>query len=131
MAAAHLLRRAGVAFNTLTCVHRFNARRPLDVYRFLRGELDSRRIQFIPVVQIKGFETIAPGQWDASRLPVIGSPQARPGAPGSIVTDWSVDPDDYGYFLSRVFDEWLRKDVGLVLVNHIETLVSQHAGLGP
>ena len=130
MAAARLLRKAGVAFNTLTCVHRFNARRPLDVYRFLRSELDSRTIQFIPIVQIKGFETTAPGKWDASRLPVLGSPQARPGAPDSIVTDWSVDPDDYGYFLSRVFDEWLRKDIGRVLVNHIETLVSQHAGLG-
>jgi len=41
MAAANLLRRKGVPFNTLTCVHRFNASRPLDVYRFLRRELDS------------------------------------------------------------------------------------------
>ncbi len=130
MAAARLLRQTGVPFNTLTCVHRYNATRPLDVYRFLRSELDSRTIQFIPIVQIKGFETTAPAAWDTSRLPVIGTPQARPGHPDSIVTDWSVDPDDYGYFLSRVFDEWLRKDIGRVLVNHIETLVSQHAGLG-
>jgi uncharacterized protein len=129
MAAANLLRKAGVRFNTLTCVHRENARNPLDVYRFLRHELDSTYIQFIPIVQIKGFETTAPQAWDPSRLPVLGSPEARPGHANSIVTDWSVDPDDYGYFLSRVFDEWRRKDFGRVLVNHIETLVAQHLGL--
>ena len=131
MAAARLLQKARVRFNTLTCVHRLNATRPLDVYRFLRSELDSQTIQFIPIVQIKGFETTAPAKWDVARLPVLGSPQARPGHPDSIVTDWSVDPEDYGYFLSRVFDEWLRKDVGRVLVNHIETLIAQHAGLAP
>ena len=55
---------------------------------------------------------------------------AGPGHPNSIVTDWSVDPDDYGYFLSRVFDRWASRDVGKILVNHFETLVSQHLGRG-
>lgn len=131
MAAALLLRRFGVPFNTLTCVHRFNASRPLDVYRFLRREIGATHIQFIPIVQAKGFEKTAPQHWDPARLPIVGSPASRPGHPDSIVTDWSVDPDEYGYFLTRVFDEWLRKDFGRVLVNHIETLVSQHVGLGP
>jgi uncharacterized protein len=131
MAAATLLRRVGVQFNTLTCVHRFNASRPLDVYRFLRRELDSTRIQFLPIVQAKDFETRGPQNRDAGTLPIVGTPAARPGNPDSIVTDWSVDPDEYGYFLSRVFDEWRRKDFGRVLVNHIETLVAQHVGLPP
>ena len=129
MAAAKLLRKSGVRFNTLTCVHRQNASRPLDVYRFLRNELDSTYIQFIPIVQLKEFETTAPQKWDESRLPIVGSPEARPGHPNSVVTDWSVDPEEYGYFLSRVFDEWRRKDLGKVLVNHFETLVAQHMGL--
>jgi uncharacterized protein len=129
MSAANLLRRFGVRFNTLTCVHHFNASKPLDVYRFLRRELDSTYIQFIPIVQVKGFETTAPQTWDAARLPIVGSPEARPDHPGSVVTDWSVDPEEYGYFLSRVFDEWRRKDLGKVLVNHFETLVAQHLGL--
>ena len=50
LAAARRLQRAGVPFNTLTCVHRFNASRPLDVYRFLRRELGSTYLQFIPIV---------------------------------------------------------------------------------
>jgi len=129
MAAANLLRKHGVRFNTLTCVHKYNASRPLDVYRFLRRELNSTYIQFIPIVQASDFETTAPQTRDQSRLPIIGSPEAHPDHPDSVVTDWSVDPDRYGYFLSRVFDEWVRKDLGKVLVNHFESLVAQHLGL--
>src|SRR5512139_1184598 len=73
-AAATLLRRFGVPFNTLTCVNRFNASRPLDVYRFLRRELGSTYLQFIPIVEHNGFETTAPDTWDVTRLPVVGSP---------------------------------------------------------
>ena len=127
--AAKLLKRCGVPFNTLTCVHRFNAKRPLDVYRFLRREIGSTYIQFIPIVEHKSFEQTAPQRWDSNNLPRVGDPAARPGDPQSIVTDWSVDPEDYGYFLCRVFDEWLNKDVGKVLVNHFETLVAQHLGM--
>jgi uncharacterized protein len=128
--AARLLKEHGVPFNTLTCVHRLNARRPLDVYRFLRRELGSTYLQFIPIVEYRGFERVAPHRWDASKLPMDGDTVARPGHPDSIVTDWSVDPDDWGYFLCRVFDEWRNRDIGKVLVNHCETLVSQHLGLG-
>ena len=62
-------------------------------------------------------------------LPIVGSPRARPDHPNSSVTDWSVDAEECGYFLCSVFDEWRRKDLGKVLVNHFETLVSQHMGL--
>lgn len=129
MSAAMLLRRFGVPFNTLTCVHRLNASKPLDVYRFLRRELDATYIQFIPIVQLKAFKTTAPQKWDDAQLPKVGSPEAHPDHPDSIVTDWSVVPEEYGYFLSRVFDEWRRKDLGKVLVNHFETLVAQHLEL--
>jgi uncharacterized protein len=128
VAAARLLRRFGVPFNTLTCVHRYNASRPLDVYRFLRRELGSTYLQFIPIVEPNGFETTAPQHWDASRLPVVGSARARPGHPDSVVTPWSVDADEYGRFLSKVWDEWLARDLGKVLVNFCETLVAQHLG---
>ena len=124
--AAMLLKRFDVPFNTLTCVNRLNAKHPLDVYRFLRRELNSTYIQFIPIVEYKGYETNAPQTRDPENLPKDGSPEACPGHPNSIVTDWSVDPYDYGDFLIRVFDEWYKHDVGKVLVNHFETLVAQH-----
>lgn len=128
-AAAKLLQRFDVPFNTLTCVHRFNGRRPLDVYRFLRQELNSNFIQFIPIVEHRQFERVAPQTWNDRELPRDGDPEAKPGHPQSIVTDWSVDPDDWGYFLCKVFDRWLSQDVGKVMVNHFETLVAQHLGL--
>ena len=129
MAAANLLRKFGVRFNTLTCVHRLNASRPLDVYRFLRRELDATYIQFIPIVQLKGFETTAPQTWDPSGLPMAGSPEARPDHPNSVVTDWSVDPAEYGYFLCRVFDEWRRKDLGEGARQPLRDACAQHMGL--
>jgi uncharacterized protein len=99
------------------------------VYRFLRQELNSAYIQFIPIVEHKTFERAAPQTWDPAQLPKDGEPEARPGHPDSIVTEWSVDPDDWGYFLCRVFDRWLSQDIGKVMVNHFETLVAQHLGL--
>ncbi len=123
------LRRYGVPFNTLTCVHRYNAQHPLDVYRFLRRELGSNYLQFIPIVEPRSFETTAPGHGDASQSPQVGTPRAKPDHPLSIVTPWSVDPDEYGHFLCKVWDEWISRDLGKVLVNFCETLVVQHMGM--
>jgi uncharacterized protein len=128
-AAARLLKRYGVPFNTLSCIHRYNARRPLDVYRFLRREVGALRGQFIPIVEHRGFERTAPQTWDPAKLPCDGDPRARPGRPDSVVTDWSVDPDDWGYFLCKIFDEWRNRDIGKFYVNLFETLVAQHMGM--
>ena len=118
-------------FNTLTCVNRFNARRPLDVYRFLRNEVGSTYMQFIPIVEYKGFEKTAPHKWNNDALPTDGDPEARPGHPefhrdrlvGGSRTTGAIS-------CARSLIEWRRNDVGKVLVNHFETLVSQHLGLG-
>lgn len=126
--AAARMRKHGVPFNTLTCVHAGNAKRPLDVYRFLRREIGSTRLQFIPIVEPRTFETVAPGT-TPENMPVIGSPQARPGSPDSIVTDWSVDPDDWGAFLCKVFDEWHGRDRGKAFVYYFESAVAQWMGL--
>ncbi|MGF6372760.1 uncharacterized protein OKW40_005576 [Paraburkholderia sp. RAU6.4a] len=123
-----LLKKHGLRFNTLTVVNRLNAKRPVDVYRFLRNEIDSTYIQFIPCVEPNNFHSVAPQHWPAESMPMLGSAAAKPGQPDSVVTEWSVDPDDWGYFLSRTFDEWYRKDAGRVLVNLFETAVVQTLG---
>ena len=91
-ASAKLLKKHGVKFNTLTVVNRLNVKRPLNVYRFLTREIGSTYVQLIPCVEPKEFRTTAPQHWDPADLPVIGTPAARPGTPGAIVTDWSVLP---------------------------------------
>lgn len=91
-----------VDYNVLTAVSRQNARHPLQVYRYLRG-LGVEHIQFIPVV-----ERLLPDGM------LAGPP--TPGDDGLAVAPWSVTPREYGRFLTGVFDEWLRHDVGGVFI---------------
>jgi len=128
MEAAALLRRHGVPFNTLTAVNRDNAREPLAVYRFLRDRVGSTLMQFIPVVEPRGFERTPPQHWPPEEMPTLGSWRAKPGAAESAVTDWSVDPDDWGTFLRVIFDEWHRRDVGKVWVYLFESAVYAAGG---
>jgi uncharacterized protein len=128
-ASSQMLHRHGVPFNTLSVINRVSARKPLDVYRFLKNEVRPRQMQFIPCVEPKVFHRIAPQKWDPATLPVQDSPAAHPGHPDSVVTDWSIDPDDWGYFLSKVWDDWYRRDIGKVFVNHFETAVAQWRGM--
>ena len=125
---AKLLRKHGVNFATLSCVNRLTAKHPLEVYRFLRDKIGSRRMQFIPIVEPIGFRQVAPQRWDVRFMPVLGSPHARPGTNESFVEEWSVDPEDWGDFLCAVFDEWYQKDLGLIYVNYFEAAVETWMG---
>ena len=127
-AASQLLHRYGVPFNSLSVINRYSARRPVDVYRFLKNEVRPRQMQFIPCVEPTDFQQVAPQTWDPGTLPPFDSPAAHPGNRGSIVTDWSVDPDDWGYFLCKAWDDWYRRDIGKVFVNLFETAVAQWMG---
>jgi uncharacterized protein len=129
VAAARLLRKHGVPFNALCVVNRENAKFPLDVYRFLTRELGAKRVQLIACVEPKVFRDVAPQHWEPAQLPVVGTPQAKPGAPDSVVTDWSVDPEDWGAFLCKVWDDWHSRDCGKVHVDLFETAVAQSLGL--
>lgn len=101
MAGLEILKKYRVEFNTLTCIQRENSYRPLEVYRFLK-EIGSNFMQFIPIAERKpGF----PGAADESHR-----------GDSSPVTDWSVEPLQYGKFLAEVFDEWVRNDVGRYFV---------------
>jgi uncharacterized protein len=109
-------------------VNHLTAKHPLEVYRFLRDEIGSKRMQFIPIVEPVGFRQVAPQRWDERFMPMLGAPEARPGNPGSIVEDWCVDPEDWGEFLCRVFDEWYRKDLGQIYVNYFDAAVETWMG---
>ncbi len=130
MAAVARLHKHDIRFNALCVVNRQNARRPIDVYRFLRDEVRPYIIQFIPAVERTNFNAVAPGYWNADELPLMGDTKAKPGQVDSIVTDWSVDPDDWGYFLTRIWDEWLKRDVGRIFVDQFENVISQLSGDG-
>ena len=128
MKAVALLRQYDVKFNALVTVNRHNVKYPIEVYRFLVDELKVSYIQFTPVVEPKNFKSAAPQFFNDSAVPFLGSPEARPGNVMSIVTDWSVDPDDWGNFLKVTFEEWINNDLGRVMVNLFETAVAQTMG---
>jgi uncharacterized protein len=129
VAAARLLQKHRVPFNALCVVNRDNAKYPVDVYRFLTRDLGARRVQFIPCVEPKGSGGVSPQRRDQALAPVVHTPEAAPGAPESVVTEWSVDPVDWGRFLCKTWDEWYRRDYGKVHVDLFETAVAQSMGL--
>lgn len=128
-AAAEKLKKAEIPFAALCVVNRQNAKYPKDVYRFLVDTIGTWRIQFNPAVEPQSFKNEAPGKISTQLTPVQDSARSHPGHPLSIVTDWSVDPDDYGDFLCGVWDEWLKTDFGRIHVNLFETAVAQSAGM--
>ena len=112
------LKKHGVEFNTLTVVNRKNSYHPQKVYRFLK-EIGSKYLQFIPVVEQQASTP------DLNGL-VLLKPYARQ---ETQVSEWSVEPLQFGKFLSLVFDEWVREDVGRVFVQAFDVALESWAGL--
>ncbi|MDW8122458.1 MAG: anaerobic sulfatase maturase [Armatimonadota bacterium] len=101
--ALKLLQKHQVNYNILCVVNRINGDHPLRVYRFFKEE-GVQFIQFIPAVEKK---------------------------PGGGVTDWTVRPDQWSNFLCRIFDEWVRHDVGHIFVQHFDVALEAWLGMEP
>ena len=123
--ALNLLRKHGTEFNVLTCVTKESAKKPLDVYRFLK-EHGVRFVQFIPVVERTPDTTSKRLGLKLSSPPLIDRDECS-----GTVTPWSVDPSDYGNFLISIFDEWVKKDVGSVFIMNFEWALAAWLGLSP
>jgi len=111
MRGLHLLQKHGVEYNILTAVNRVNGDQPLEVYRFLRDEAGTDWMQFIPVVE---------------RINADGRTLYQE---GTTVSERSVRPEQFGRFLSTIFDEWVRRDVGTVFVQTFEAALSNWLGV--
>ena len=97
-----LLQKHGVEYNILTTVNHINADHPVEVYRYLRDEVGTKWIQFIPVI-----ERMNPDGLNLIQL-------------GDQVSPRSVRPEQFGRFLIQVFDEWVHNDVGQIFVQTFE-----------
>jgi uncharacterized protein len=128
MRAARLMQKHEVAFNVLTTVHAGNGDQPLEVYRFLRDELGTRFIQLIPIVE-RATPEILPlanlGWGDAQRTRPLYTLE------GNLVTERSIRSAQWGEFLIRIFDEWVRRDVGTVFVNMFDAALASWVGAPP
>jgi uncharacterized protein len=119
-----LLKKHGVEFNTLTVVNRVNSKKPLEVYRFLK-EIGSGFIQFIPLV-----ERLADAEAIHLGLNLAVPPRVDEEGVRLPVTEWSVEPEQYGKFLTAIFDEWVKRDVGSVFVQLFDVALGNWMGMG-
>lgn len=115
--------RHDVEFNTLTVVGRHNVDAAEPVYRFLTG-IGSRYLQFIPIVERANDNR-------SHNLAGPSKPASNHVNNPIPVTNWSVNPEGYGDFMVRIFDRWVRRDVGEVFVQTFDEMLSAwHTGRG-
>jgi uncharacterized protein len=101
--AFRLLRRYRVPCDVLCVVHAANARHPGEVYRFFK-DIGATCVGFLPLVE-------------------------RRGDPASGVGDATVPADALGSFLCAVFDEWVRNDIGRIMIQNIDEAARPLRGL--
>lgn len=123
--AWNILNEHGVDVNILTTVNAANADHPLELYRYFRDDLRVQYMQFIPIVERSTAEMLplANEGWGerAGNRPLYI--QA-----GNLVTERSVKPEQYGKFLSEIFDEWVLHDVGNIFVINFDASLANWLG---
>ncbi|MEH7094430.1 anaerobic sulfatase maturase [Neobacillus vireti] len=123
LAALNLLKEYEIPFNVLVSVTRESSRKPLEVYHFLKNQ-GVEFIQFNPIIERTPDEMAVK----------IGLRHATPQANHAegqkdLVTDFSVEQGAFGNFLTEIFDEWVRNDVGTVHVMNFEWALESWLGL--
>jgi uncharacterized protein len=94
MQAYRLLRQHKISVDLLCVIHDRNVREPLAVYRFFK-EMKVQYISFIPLVE-------------------------RDNSGEDALTGRTVPADAFGVFLCDVFEEWVRQDMGRIIVQIFE-----------
>lgn len=128
MNAVELLHKHKVSFATLTCINNITSRDPLSVYRFLRDEVRSTQLQFIPIVEKKDFHITAPQTSSHQEQLKQGDKRLIPGNKNSIVESWCVSDEAWGNFLIEIFNEWIKNDLGKISVPYFDACVESWRG---
>ena len=123
--ALKLMQKHRIDVNVLAAVTRESSKHPLEIYRFFR-EANVRFIQFIPVV-----ERNADPKARQLGIPLAVPPSITQVETSTAVTPWSVKPHQFGEFLIRIYDEWIRHDVGEIFVMNFEWSLGAWAGTRP
>jgi len=118
MRGISFLKKHQVEFNTLTVVQKDNAQHPLEVYSFLK-EVGSGFMQFIPIVE-RNNPTNTNLKFAHPQIASVDN-----------VTDWSIQPEQYGEYLCAIFDEWVQKDVGIYYVQIFDVALEAWVGYNP
>lgn len=113
IAAIERLKSYQVEFNTLTVINNVNVHYPLEVYHFLKS-IGSKHMQFIELLET-GTPNIDFSGHSENTFRII---------------DFSVPPTAYGKFMSTIFMQWVKNDVGEIFIRQFESFVSRFWGMG-
>jgi uncharacterized protein len=117
MRAVNMLNRHNVEWNAMAVVNDYNADYPDEFYNFFK-QIDCRYIQFTPIVE-------------RLQAHADGRHLAAPTQSGVKMMPYSVTPQQWGDFLCRVFDLWVREDVGKFFVQIFDATLANWMGVPP
>ena len=118
MQGIKLLKKHGVEWNAMAVVNAYNANHPLEFYRFFK-ENGCQFLQFTPIV-----ERLTRHE-DGRTLANLADKDEIS------LSEASVAPEQWGYFLCAIFDEWVRKDVGKIFVEIFDCTLANWMGVSP
>lgn len=118
MQGIKLLKKHGVEWNAMAVVNAYNANHPLEFYRFFK-ENGCQFLQFTPIV-----ERLTRHE-DGRTLASLADKDEIS------LSEASVTPELWGYFLCAIFDEWVRKDVGKIFVEIFDCTLANWMGISP
>ena len=118
MQGIKLLKKHGVEWNAMAVVNAYNANHPLEFYRFFK-ENGCQFLQFTPIV-----ERLTRHE-DGRTLASLADKDEIS------LSEESVAPEQWGYFLCAIFDEWVRKDVGKIFVEIFDCTLANWMGISP
>lgn len=118
MQGIKLLKKHGIEWNAMAVVNTYNANHPLEFYRFFK-ENGCQFLQFTPIV-----ERLTRHE-DGRTLASLADKDEIS------LSEASVAPEQWGYFLCAIFDEWVRKDVGKIFVEIFDCTLANWMGVSP
>lgn len=113
MRGIRLLQSYGVEWNAMAVVNDYNADYPEEFYDFFR-RIGAKYIQFTPIVERRKPDGMLAAVDEAGEL-----------------TEHSVTPHQWGEFLIRVFDRWIRNDVGQIFVQIFDATLARWVNQEP
>lgn len=108
-----MLETYGVEWNGMAVVNNHNVREPERFYEFF-GDIGCRYLQFTPIVERQGMNGRLVSPDDIGEL-----------------TKESVSAEAWGDFLCRIFDQWIRNDVGRRFVQIFDATLASLLGETP
>lgn len=119
MKGIEFLKKHGVEFNLMAVVNASNSKQPAAVYEFLKST-GAHFIQFSPIAEQIALD-------EKETLSLVPNDYSKAVA----LMEENVNATDWGNFLCRIFDNWVKKDVGTYYINYFDNTLAAYIGQQP